>query len=169
MPTTAQKADLLLSDIADGNDAPSEKEFARHWFDPMHGLTELRYAAKRRLIKIIESGSIPERFRFHLTPEGRAAAASWAAEAPRSDLSTTQTKLRELMEDLVFENPEPSEAWIAAANFEPAHGRSELRYALERSWIEIDGAIEHPEQLKFRLTGAGRIHLSRRTASTLGA
>lgn len=163
MPTVSvsQRADALLTDIADRNDAPCEKEFARHWFDPMHGLTELRYAGKRRLIKIVESGSIPERFRFHLTPGGRAAAAAWALEGESLDLSDKQTKLRELLGDLVFENPEPTEAWIDAASFDPPHGLSEIHYAIKRSWIEIQGLVDQPAELRFRLTGPGRIRLAR--------
>lgn len=67
----SERADALLSDLAERNDAPAETVFSRRWFDPMHGLTELRYAAKRRLITLVETGSTPERFRFQLTADGR--------------------------------------------------------------------------------------------------
>lgn len=157
----SERADALLSDLAERNDAPAETVFSRHWFDPMHGLTELRYAAKRRLITLVETGSTPERFRFQLTADGRLTAAAWASEGERADLSEKQTKLRELLADLVFENPEPAEAWIEAANFDPPHGASEINYALRLSWIAADGEVGKPESLKLRLTGLGRSRLAK--------
>lgn len=157
----SERADALLSDLAERNEPPAETVFSRHWFDPMHGLTELRYAAKRRLIMLVETGSAPERFRFHLTPDGRLAAAAWAIEGERADLSEKQTKVRELLADLTVENPEPVEVWIVAASFDPPHGASEINYALRFSWIEVDGEVGKPESLKFRLTGLGRSRLAK--------
>lgn len=161
MRKISERADALLADLAERNPTPAEKIFSRHWFDPMHGLTELRYAAKRRLIALVETGSIPERFRFHLTPDGRIAAAAFEGEGERSDLSATQSKLRELLFDLAFENPAPSEAWIEAANFDPLHGVSEINYALRLSWIEADGDVGTPSALKLRLTALGRSRLAK--------
>lgn len=161
MRKISERADALLSDLAEHNPTPAEKIFARHWFDPMHGLTELRYAAKRRLIALVETGSTPERFRFHLTPDGRIAAAAFATEAERADLSATQSKLRELLSDLAFENPAPSEAWIDAGNFDPLHGVSEINYAHRLSWIEADGDVSAPNALRLRLTALGRSRLAK--------
>jgi hypothetical protein len=165
MHTVSQRADILLADLAEDNPAPEEKIFARHWFDPMHGLSELRYAAKRGLIEIVESGSIPERFRFVLTEAGRTAAAAYEAEGERSDLSTMQTKLRELVADLAFENPPAVEAWISASNFDPLHGAGEIRYACQRQWIEVDGPMTRIAELRMRLTTLGRERLAKVTAA----
>lgn len=160
MQNISQRADALLANIAERNPAPEEKVFARHWFDPMHGLTELRYAAKRGLIKIVESGTMPERFRFFLTDAGRDAATAYHAEGERSDLSSMQTKLRELIADLNFENPPADEAWISASNFDPLHDAGEIRYACQRQWLEIDGTLTNISEMRMRLTTRGRDRLA---------
>lgn len=167
MPNISQRADTLLADLAEGNPTPEEKIFARHWFDPMHGLSELRYAAKRRMISIVEAGSIPDRFRFFLTDAGREAAAAYEADGERSDLSPMQTKLRELIADLAFENPPATEAWVSASNFDPPHAASEVRYACQRQWIEVDGPLANIAELRMRLTPQGRTRLAKLESSRI--
>jgi hypothetical protein len=161
MQSISKRADTLLAALADDNPAPEEKVFARHWFDPMHGLSELRYAAKRGLIRIVESGTIPERFRFLLTDAGRTAAAAYEVEGERSDLSAMQAKLRELVADLAFENPPAVETWISASNFDPLHGAGEIRYACQRQWIEVDGLLTNIAEIRMRLTMRGRDRLAK--------
>lgn len=156
MTSTSEKAHQLLQDLADDNPAPEQKIFARDWFDPMHGLTELRYAAKRGLIDLVETGRTPSTFRFLLTDAGRAAAAEWDNQ-PTDGLSLKLQRLRELIVELAFENPVPAEKWIAAGNFEPRHGKTEISYALDRKWIETKE--EEPDGLHLRLTPEGRKRL----------
>ncbi|PZQ94661.1 MAG: hypothetical protein DI533_21660 [Cereibacter sphaeroides] len=160
MTKLANRADTLLADLADNNPAPQETVFARDWFDPMHGLTELRYAAKKGLVTIVESGSTPSRFRFLITEKGRAYASDNAKEATPADLSPTQVKVRELLDDLAFENPTPVEKWVEASNFETMHDATEIRYAAQRGWIELDGKSDGREQLRMRLTEKGRHRLA---------
>jgi hypothetical protein len=158
MTTTAEKAIQLLKDLAEDNPAPTELVFGRHFFDPMHGLTELRYAGKRGLIQIVQSGSSPDTFRFTLTDAGRACAAQWDGEEVPEGLSDKLRRVRELVVELAFENPIPTEAWILASNFDPLHGKSEIGYASARGWIETKD--ETPNGVHLRLTTEGRKRLS---------
>ena len=70
MMTTVSKALELLEDMAFENPPPQEKWFKREDFDPMHGLSELRYAAKLGRIELDDKD--PEDIRFRFAPKGRA-------------------------------------------------------------------------------------------------
>lgn len=63
----------LLRDLADENPRPQEKWIQRDNFDPMHGLNEIRAAARRGLIELDESDRDPETIRLRFTAAGRAA------------------------------------------------------------------------------------------------
>lgn len=166
MPTTAQKVIDLLADVAGDTTKPSEMEFARHFFDPMHGLTELRYAAKRGFIHLLETGTAPERFRFQLTALGREAEQKWVAEQKPARIGSTNEKVRMLIDDLCFENPAPAEGWVVCGNFDPMHGLTEINAAKKGGWIEIDQTGGVKENWKIRLTPAGRQKHEKRLSRT---
>ena len=67
--STVSKMVELLEDMAFENPPPEEKWFKREDFDPMHGLSELRYAEQVGRIEIEEA---PSGLRFRFTPKGRA-------------------------------------------------------------------------------------------------
>lgn len=68
----AAKARELLDNIAFENPPPEERWFQRDDFDPMHGITELRYAAKRGWIELDDTEG-RETWRFRFTAAGRQA------------------------------------------------------------------------------------------------
>lgn len=67
--STVGKMVELLEDMAFENPPPEERWFFRDDFDPMHGLSELRYAASLGRIDLDES---TDRLRFRFTSKGRA-------------------------------------------------------------------------------------------------
>lgn len=81
------------------------------------------------------------------------------------------TKARELLTDLQEvanscphcggKLSDPEGRYISLETFDPMHGQSELTYARSRGFIEHDPA----NPIRVRLTGQGRLHLSRKPRS----
>jgi hypothetical protein len=61
-------------------------------------------------------------------------------------------KTKELLADLAYENPPPEERWFTFDSFDPEHGKTEISYAIERGFIEVD--VD-----RMRLTEKGRRYL----------
>lgn len=145
--------DELLIDLADGNPVPRGIDwFSRDCFDPMHGLTEIKYAEARGWIACERKNND---IRFKLTPLAIEIEKTWPPHDP-ADSTTTLLKARNLVRDLVGEGVE--EKWIPRDDFDPPHRMSEIRKAAKMSFIEVGEGEQ--DELPMRLTAIGRSHLA---------
>jgi len=145
----------LLIDLGDENPPPRGLDwYCRDNFDPMHGLSEIKYAEQRGWIEVErpEDGEV----RFRMTDRAVEASKLWPRyETPGPN--SIMLKARDLVKDLLADGIE--EKWIPRANFDPPHRVSEIRKAARLSLIEIQETGE-AASLKMRLTKAGRIQLA---------
>lgn len=145
--------DELLIDLASENPVPRGIDwFPRETFDPMHGLTEIRYAEERGWIQCERN---EDDVRFKLTPLAIEIEKTWPQHDP-ADSTSPLLKARDLVRDLIAEGVE--EKWIPRHDFDPPHRMSEIRKAAKLSFLEVGEGDR--ETLPMRLTAAGRGRLA---------
>lgn len=63
--------------------------------------------------------------------------------------------VNELLLEIAFENPRPAERWFARYDFDPCHGKTQLRAAARKGLIELDTSDPNGNW-RFRFTSKGR-------------
>lgn len=139
MPETLSHLKLLIGAIAAASAPPRETIHRRDQFDPAHGLTELRYAARRGLIAILSDHTDPSRFTFHLTNEGRRVDADWKLQRIRHPAHSTLRRVASLLNDLTTDNPAPQETWVPIVLVSESSGSTTIDAAVARGYIEVSG------------------------------
>ncbi|GHE73007.1 hypothetical protein GCM10019059_35770 [Camelimonas fluminis] len=155
MPVTPKQIKTLLASLVAATAVPREKPFTRHDFDPMHGLAEIRYAAKRGYIAIINAEKSPDRFSFCLTAAGRQASTGWTARGAKHPAGSMLAKVEDLVWDLIEDNPPPEEGWLEASQVTAMPCPEAFGELLSRGYLEVNGPIDVPGTV-VRLTKRGR-------------
>lgn len=153
--TAMNTIEELLIDLGDDNPTPRGLDwYSRDNFDPMHGLSEIKYAEQRGWIEVERQENSEPRFR--LTDRAIEASKGWQPyETPGPN--SIMLKARDLINDLMADGIE--EKWISRDNFDPPHRMSEIRKAARKSLIEIREEGD-AASLKMRLTKVGRTQLA---------